>query len=182
MNDLSSILQHCGYQLYADDTVLYLSGELNDITNNIIQDLSNFKLWCTRNKLTLNVSTTKYVTFGLKSQTKKIRDHHVHIDDLQIDHVSSYKYLGVTLDMNLTYTKHLQNCLSIATHKAYLLSKIRTYISSDAAVRIYKTMILPIIEYGIFCMTIVIQSCWLNYKHYRIDVSESVMQNLSMYL
>ena len=148
MNDLASKLRYCNYQLYADDTVIYNSGELVDITNDLCLDLSTFKLWCTRNKLTLNVSKTKYVTFGLKSQTKKITNHVVQIDNLRIDRVSSYKYLGITLDMNLNYTKHLQNCLNIASHKTYLLSKIRSYITHDAALRIYKTMILPIIEYG----------------------------------
>ena len=59
-----------------------------------------------------------------------------------------YKYLGVTLDMNLNFNKHLQNCLRIASHKAYLLSKVHSYITTEAALRIYKTMILPVIEYG----------------------------------
>ena len=65
-----------------------------------------------------------------------------------MEHVPSYKYMGVTLDTNLNFNKHLENCIKLISHKAYLLSKIRQYIDMNTAVTIYKTMILPIIEYG----------------------------------
>ena len=37
---------------------------------------------------------------------------------------------------------------NILTHKLYVLSKIRRYITSEACILIFKTMILPIMEYG----------------------------------
>ena len=148
INDINSVLQHCKYQLYADDTVLYSSGEIADATARITLDLSNFKKWCIQNKLTINVKKTKYVIFGLKSQLKKISGHTLAISDSPIEKVNSYKYLGITLDATLTYNCHLNNCLKLASHKIFLLSKIRKYITFEAANRIYKTMILPIIEYG----------------------------------
>ena len=42
----------------------------------------------------------------------------------------------------------MENCQKLISHKAYLLNKIRMYIDIQTAIRIYKTMILPIIEYG----------------------------------
>ena len=50
--------------------------------------------------------------------------------------------------MNLNYNKHLENCLKLVAHKAFLLNKIRMYIDEHTAITIYKTMILPILEYG----------------------------------
>ena len=50
--------------------------------------------------------------------------------------------------MNLNYKCHLENCLKLISHKAYLLNKIRKNINTDTAITIYKTMILPILEYG----------------------------------
>ena len=149
INDLSSILQNCKYQLYADDTVLYMSGqEIEPITDNMCIDLAHFKDWCDCNKLTINIKKTKYVIFGLKSQIKEIRHHVLHINDHFLDRVTSYKYLGVTLDACLTYSRHMENCLNVSSHKVFLLSKIRKYITAEAATRIYKTMIMPILEYG----------------------------------
>ena len=148
VNDIKSVLKHCKYQLYADDTVFYVSGHMSDITNPMNIDPSNFQHWCTRNKLTINIKKTKYVTFGLKSQIKKIDEHRICIGPTQIERVNSYKYLGVTLDNTLNYNCHLKNCIALASHKLFLLSKIRKYLAFDAANRIYKTMILPIVEYG----------------------------------
>ena len=149
INDIASILKYCKYQMYADDTVLYLSGkEIGSATEKICTDLSSFKNWCDMNKLTINVKKTKYVIYGLKSQIKDIRAHRLYIDEQVLDRVNSYKYLGVTLDACLTYNRHIENCLNIASHKLFLLSKVRKYITFEASLRIYKTMILPIIEYG----------------------------------
>ena len=151
MNDISTSLKNCKYQLYADDTVLYLSENclcINDATNRMCTDLGTFKKWCDKNKLTMNVKKNKYVIFGLKSQTRRIVDHTVKIGDIRIERVHSYKYLGITLDMNLNFKKHLGNCIKSASYKALLLSKVRRYIAFEAAIRIDKTMILPLIDYG----------------------------------
>ena len=148
INDIASILQHRKYQLYADDTVLYTSGEnIDSITDNMSSDLSRFEDWCTRNKLTMNVKKTKYVLFGLKSQIKEIRVYNLYISNRLLDMVKSYKYLGITLDACLTYNRHLENCINIASHKVFLLSKVRKYMTFEASLRIYETMILPIMEY-----------------------------------
>ena len=100
------------------------------------------------NRLTLNVKKTKYTIFGLRSQTKHLREHVLFIDNIKIDRVHTYKYLGITLDANLTYKKHLENVIKTVSYKALLLAKMRKYISQDISLRIYKTMILPVMEYG----------------------------------
>ena len=101
MNDIRSALKHCNYLLHADDTVLYLTGDLTICTDNLCDDLSGFKGWCDRNQLTINIKKTKYVIFGLKSKTRKINNHILSINNNRLEKVNSYKYLGLTLDMNI---------------------------------------------------------------------------------
>ena len=148
VNDIEDCLENCKHLLYADDTVIYITGELNVTTNLLQLDLNCFKNWCDKNQLTMNIKKTKYVTFGLKSQTRSVNNHDLFIQQTKIDRVNSYKYLGITLDMNLNYNIHLENCLKLVSHKAFVLNKIRRYINKNTAITIYKTMILPIIEYG----------------------------------
>ena len=148
VNDIKTSLNFCNHLLYADDTVLYKTGELGTSTINMQSDLCEFKKWTDRNQLTMNVKKTKYVIFGLKSNTRKVVNHLLFINDNKLERVTSYKYLGLTLDMNLNYNKHLENCLKLVAHKAFLLNKIRMYIDVYTAITIYKTMILPILEYG----------------------------------
>ena len=101
---------------------------MNDCTSNLSADLITFKHWCNRNKLTLNVKKTKYTIFGLKSQTRIVHNHNLFIDTTRIDRVHSYKYLGITLGMNMTYNKHLENVIKTVSYKALLLAKMRRYI------------------------------------------------------
>ena len=148
VNDIGKCVSHCKHLLYADDTVIYITGNIDITTTYLQEDLNRFKKWCDRNQLTMNIKKTKYVTFGMKSQTRRVHNHDLFIQNVKIDRVNSYKYLGMILDMNLNYNSHLENCLKLISHKAFLLSKIRRYINFNTAVTIYKTMILPIIEYG----------------------------------
>ena len=43
------------------------------VLSSIEQDLDRFINWCKGNALTVNVKITKYVCFGLKSQTRRIQ-------------------------------------------------------------------------------------------------------------
>ena len=149
VNDLSSILQDCNFQLYADDTVIYHTDDDVNISKMKLEaNLKRFTVWCAGNALTVNVKKSKYVIYGLKSQTRKLKDHSLFMANTRLDKVASYNYLGVNLDMNLSFHKYLQSCIQRATHKIYMLSKIRRYIDFFTAITIYKTMILPVMEYG----------------------------------
>ena len=148
VNDIISSIKACKYYMYADDTAIYTTGTLPGCTVRLTNDLSTFKQWCNLNKLTLNIKKMKYTIFGLRSHTKHFREHVLYIDNIKIDRVHTYKYLGITLDANLTYSKHLETDIKSISDKALLLAKMRKYILQEVALRIYKTMILPVMEYG----------------------------------
>ena len=62
--------------------------------------------------------------------------------------VDSYKYLGQTLDCSLTFTQHIKGLVKNVGHKLYLLTKLRRYLTTQAAERVYKVMVLPYFDYG----------------------------------
>ena len=70
------------------------------------------------------------------------------IPPLILDKVCSYKYLGFALDEHLNFNKHITELKQLISHKLYLLSKIRRYITVEASINIFKTMVLSLIEYG----------------------------------
>ena len=69
-------------------------------------------------------------------------------DNCILDRVSSYKYLGFILDDHLNFDKHIAELCNLVIHKLYLLSKVRKYLTTEACISIFKTMVLSVIEYG----------------------------------
>ena len=74
----------------------------------------------------------------------------LYISNNALGKVNVYKYLGVDLDENLTMNNMIDSTFNKANRKVYLLRKIRPYITREIANRIYKTCILPILDYGDF--------------------------------
>ena len=52
------------------------------------------------------------------------------------------------MDEILSFNSHLNNTIKIVSHKMFLLHKIKSYITEDTATKIYKSMILPYLDYG----------------------------------
>ena len=70
------------------------------------------------------------------------------IEGTSLLRVTTFKYLGITLDQNLTYETHIASLARTVRHKVYLLRTVRPYLTIYAAMQIYRTMILPIMQYG----------------------------------
>ena len=64
-----------------------------------------------------------------------------------ISFTKTYKYLWVKLDQALALREHTSAAYRKATGRLYLLKRIRPYLTVEAALTIYKTMIIPIFTY-----------------------------------
>ena len=149
VNDLQYALDDCKLKLYADDTVLYQSG-VNQLQaqQRLQTSLNKFSVWCAGNALTINVKKTKIMAFGSRSKVKKCVKASVLLNNEKLKLVPSYKYLGLTLDPTLNYNKHLASVIKCVMHKTMLLGKIKKYLNNDVALKIYKSMILPYMDYA----------------------------------
>ena len=90
------------------------------------------RCWCSRNRLTVNAHKTKSMVFGTKRFISQRKLPSLFISDEEIKYTDQY--------MNHVY--------QLASHKIYLLSKIRQYVNANAALSIYKTKILPYFDLG----------------------------------
>ena len=62
--------------------------------------------------------------------------------------VSSYKYLGVTVDCQLNYNLHVNKIVATVSGKLKQFQRMRGFLNGKAALFVYKSMLLPILEYG----------------------------------
>lgn len=119
INDLCSSLKHCKPILYADDTNLFykhtnLSLELPKIN----EDLQLLKTWCHNNKLTLNLDKTCYILIKNRQNPFHLPQDSIRLDDTALAESKNIKFLGITVDQNLSFKTHIAN----------LVVKIRPYI------------------------------------------------------
>ena len=148
VNDLQQALNGVKVQLYADDTVLYISHANPAVARACLQvNLNRLHKWCAVNKLTLNPSKTKMMSFGTRHSIKKAKNCRLVLDSKEIQVVSTFKYLGFTLDTTLNFKAHTADVLKKVIHKRMLLTKIISFLNKDVAILIYKLMILPYFDY-----------------------------------
>ena len=99
------------------------------------------------NKLALSILKTNFVLFHSK-KLKLYKSLNLKIDGVNIQEVSTVKYLGVTFDSNLTW-KNRVNELCVKLSKAVgIFSKLRYYINVHILM-LYYSLIYPSLTYGI---------------------------------
>ena len=148
-NDLSCYLKKCNTALYADDTVLFTANQNFNVSMRKMQnDLKCLEHWCNVNGIKANIDKSKVMLFGGKNVVKHIEDFSLSLCGKELQKVSSYSYLGITLDENLNYGLHVQGTIRKASNKLKLFRRMRRFLNLKAAVLVYKNMLLPVIEHG----------------------------------
>ena len=146
-----SVLGPLFYILYANDmyAVLYTASSNPRLAESrMSKDIQALSDWCTTNGIKMNTDKTKLMWFGNPQKLKDLPDLEISVDDSPIQTVNSYKYLGVTLDGQLNYAKHIGKLVAMASVKLRQFCRVRSFRSTKGALLVYKSMLLPLLEYG----------------------------------
>ena len=145
--------------MYADDTVLISSGENYKSAMDENQSLfERYINWTSRNGLQINVTKTKHMLLSSKSKSI-VPDVNIIKDNLLIHNTHMHTYLGCNLDSNLSLDLFGKDIVRRVNFKLYLFGKIRYLLTFDAAVTVYKQMVLPFFDY-LDIMTLVDRNSW----------------------
>lgn len=154
MNDLPSHIKNSQTLLFADDTVLFHVSDSIETSSNLLQsDLNILHSWCRENLLDLNIKKTKSMIFPSKKPKISIQNflntqQKLKIGGSDIDYVLDYKYLGLTIDMQLKFVKYTNSLIQNVAFRLSQLSRIRSSITKGTALTLYKSMILTLFDYG----------------------------------
>ena len=66
----------------------------------------------------------------------------------KINHTTSYCYLGNTLDPSLTLNQNFDKAYKKASGRLNLLEKMRSFLSVEAAFKIFEMVIVPVLLYS----------------------------------
>ena len=104
INNLVTVSNKLNFLMYADDTTIYFNLEdfsRDDVVNCVSIELNKVNNWLHENKLSLNIEKTKCMIFH--RHQKKIEPMTFSINEVQIDNVSSFKFLGIMFNEHLTW-------------------------------------------------------------------------------
>ena len=74
------------------------------------------------------------------------------LDNVELENVSTYNYLGIIFDSQMTLSPLFAKVKKAVSNKIYTLVKLRNTIDTTCAIPIYKQTILPLLNYAGFLL------------------------------
>ena len=129
-------------KIFADDTKIYARVN-NDEEHKILQeDLDNLMKWSGDWLLKFNKSKCKHLHIG--RDTNKTYT----IDGENINLTTEEKDLGVTVDHQLKFQKHIGEQVKKANEKLGIIHRSFSYMDEEMFLTLYKSLVRPHLEYG----------------------------------
>ena len=144
INDLPLIVDENKMKLFADDSSLMNAAEnFDQLVAESKEDLKKIDNWCKLNLVEINWSKTKIM---ILTNRKLKNDIEFKFNNNEIEHVKTFKLLGVTLDYKLNFKQHINNVCLAANRRLYSIKKI-FFLPFLVKVQFFKSFILPVFDY-----------------------------------
>ena len=96
INGIQSELQYSKMTMLADDMVFYChENSPTNLQSKLNADLAAITSWLHDNKLTLNVTKSKFMVIGGRNKLSQFNDIALVANNYQLENVTKFKYLGV---------------------------------------------------------------------------------------
>ena len=89
------------------------------------KELCGINEWLKVNKLSLNVNKSKYMLFN--AGTKRLYPFEIKIDDISIERVYVFNFLGLIMDEHLNWTNHVEKISNKCSMTIGVLNKLKYF-------------------------------------------------------
>ena len=156
--------------LFADDCLVYRRMESERDIKILQNDLTNLELWARKWLMTFNTEKCEAIQLSLKPAIPNSYT----LYGKHLKGVTEAKYLGVTIDCKLSFTKHIDTvCKKANSMLAFIrrnLKSCQRQIKADA----YLMYVRPILEYAVVV--------WAPYTKCDIDRLEAVQRRAARFV
>ena len=152
INDLPKVIEYCTVAMYTDDTGLYLRGaSLAQLNETINKDLESLDHWLNGNKLSINVvKTVSMNNLSRQKHQRLLRELDLKIRDTNIENVKETTYLGLQIERNVTWKKHVDTISRKVSCVIGELKHAKQFILQNILKNIYRSIVEPHFRYCSF--------------------------------
>lgn len=144
-HDCSAIHSSNSIVKFADDTVVVGLISNNDETA-YLNEVEMLSSWCAENSLELNVTKTKELVVDYRRGKDQKNYAQLEIFGTPVERVSCFKYLGVNISEDLSWSPHITTVVKKARQRLYHLRRLRKFrIPSDMQKSFYSATIESVI-------------------------------------
>jgi hypothetical protein len=149
VNDLPKFIRNGSVTMYADDTIVHCNGvSASALANQLNDCLADVATWFSAKCLSLNVNKTVGMIVGSNVSDDDLYDFNLKLDNQPVKNVTVTKYLGVQVDANLKFDKHIHEVIKNITGKLSWLGRLRQNVPRYILELVYKTYIIPLFDYA----------------------------------
>ena len=150
VNDINGVgLSECSkLVLYADDILLYRAIQSQEDYVALQLDINTLTAWTDSKLLKFNTKKCKAMLLSCK-KTKTIPQQDLILSGIPLETVECFKYLGINIACDLSWTKHIQTIASKARRLVGLLYRQFYHCADTCTLRkLYISLVRPHMEYG----------------------------------
>ena len=134
--------------MYADDTTLSVSGSsAQEVEHKLMVALHDVMTWITKNRLVLNSDKTFVMLIGSRANLKKVESFNVYLNNTLLNRVHSAKCLGVVIDDELNWSKHVDKVTKTTQRNVGVIKRAKTYLPQSSLKLLYNSLVLPHFDY-----------------------------------
>ena len=136
--------------MFADDTNLFLSNkDINKLFNDMNVELQKMSIWFKANKLSLNLTKTKWTLFHSEKKKRLIANDLpiLYIDNFEIVRESVTKFLGIFIDKNMTWRYHIEHVCNKVCKSIGIMYRSRNIVSKRLMKQLYFSFINELCKY-----------------------------------
>jgi len=148
INEMSNVCPDLKCIHYADDTTVYVSdSDAQSLVTRVNSGLANLGGWLKNNKLVLNVTKTNCMLISNNFSSGDLPP--ISIDGRIIDIVECIKFLGVYIDSNLNFRRHVDVVCGKVSRSVGVVRRLVPYVPVRVLIKLYYSLIYPHLTYGV---------------------------------
>jgi len=136
--ELFDLIENCGMKAhcYADDTQVYISSPAVDASAAVIRFqlcVEQIERWLRSNRLKMNAEKTQVIWLGTRQQLAKVNISEIGLSSAVVHVSDSVVDLGVSIDSQLTMSKHVASVCRSCCFQLRQLRAVRRSLTMEAA-------------------------------------------------